>query len=177
MMKKSQNSMVTKYFTYLATDVFPVIVMESTFSWTPFEGYLLPKSTLNRYLLRHNISIAKHWASVVTILFLDFARFIEFTKFSKIDLGKIQMLPILISLSRGRYHVPNERNEVSANDLRIDLLLFCLNYLMWMPTKENCTLLYMPGCSREMRVSSMRWDRALIECTDVIAIDFCCCSD
>ena len=55
---------------------------------------------------------------MVTILFLDFV--IEFAKFSKIDLGKTQMLPIFVPFSTGRYHVPNESNEVSANGLRID---------------------------------------------------------
>ena len=59
---------------------------------------------------------------MVTVLFLDFV--IEFAKFSKIDLGKTQMLPIFVPFSTGRYHVPNERNEVSANGLCIDFLLF-----------------------------------------------------
>ena len=59
---------------------------------------------------------------MVTILFWDFV--IEFAKFSKIDLGKTQMLIIFVPFSTGRYHVPNERDEVSANGPRVDFLQF-----------------------------------------------------
>ena len=34
------------------------------------------------------------------------------------------MLPIFVPFSTGRYHVPNERDEVSANGPRVDFLQF-----------------------------------------------------
>ena len=36
---------------YQVTDTFPVVVMESTYSLLLLEWYLLPRITLNRYLL------------------------------------------------------------------------------------------------------------------------------
>ena len=70
-MKKSKNGMHSRTITYLLTDTFLAIVIESTFSSLPLGRYQLPLATLNRYLSRcnknfcfpassGNISVARH---------------------------------------------------------------------------------------------------------------------
>ena len=85
-MTKSKNSLVrsTTSTTYLDIVTFPVIVVESTFSLLSLGRYLLPLTTLNRYLSRHsnknfifttsskNITITKHGVFLVTIPILCF---------------------------------------------------------------------------------------------------------
>ena len=56
-MTKSKNSIVTSSTTYLNIVTFPVIVIESTFSLLHMGRYLLPLTTLNGYLSRHNSKI------------------------------------------------------------------------------------------------------------------------
>ena len=53
-MTKSKNSIATTSTAYLDIIMFPVIVIESTFSLLPLGRYLLPLTTLNRYLSRHS---------------------------------------------------------------------------------------------------------------------------
>ena len=79
-MTKSKNSIVTISTTYLDIVTFPVIVIESTFSLlhvhVPLGRYLLPLTTLNRYLSRHSskkfISNFRHGVFLVTIPILCF---------------------------------------------------------------------------------------------------------
>ena len=48
-MTKSKSSMVTRGITNLATDILPVLVMQSVFSLLPLDRYLLPITTPSRY--------------------------------------------------------------------------------------------------------------------------------
>ena len=81
---KIQNSIVTANISYLDIITFSVIVVESTFSSLPLGRYLLPVTTLNRYLSRHSskffifttlsesITIIICWVFLVTVPVLYF---------------------------------------------------------------------------------------------------------
>ena len=99
-MTKSKKSRVTTSNTYLDIVTLPVIVIQSTFSLLPLGGYLLPLTTLNRYLSRHsskdfifttsseNIAITRCGVFLITISILWF---IEFRQFSESQVGKTQL--------------------------------------------------------------------------------------
>ena len=93
-MAKSKIDMITSGMTYLVTDIFPAIVIDSTFLLLVGRCLLL-LATQNRYPPKCGyknvwkyVFFARHRASLLTIPFLDF---IEFSEFSKSHLGKIQM--------------------------------------------------------------------------------------
>ena len=82
-MTKSKNSTFTTGTTYLDIVTFPVIGIERTFSLLPLGRYLLPQTTLDRYVSRHskneifttssaNITITRHRVFLVTIAILCF---------------------------------------------------------------------------------------------------------
>ena len=75
-MTKSKNSIVTTGTTYLDIVTFPVIVVESTFSLLPMGRYLLPLTTLNRYLSRHSSKNFVFSTSSVNITFTRCGKFL-----------------------------------------------------------------------------------------------------
>ena len=102
-MTKSKNSIVTTSTTYLDKVTFPVIVIESTFSLLLLDRYLLPLTTLNRYLSSHsknfifttlseNATITRHGVFLVTIpVFVLCHDSLNSVNSAKVILGKIQM--------------------------------------------------------------------------------------
>ena len=85
-MTKSKTGLVTRGSTHLTTDTLPVRVILRIFPLLPLVRYLLPLTTLNRYLTRdsngnfffttarRNISVARYGLSLVTTLLLDLAK-------------------------------------------------------------------------------------------------------
>ena len=93
----SNSSMVTIDILYLATDIFPVLVIQSEFSLLPLGRYLLPVTTQNRYqstgssqkllftTTSRNVSIVKYWSWILSW-------FTEFAEFRESHLGKTQIV-------------------------------------------------------------------------------------